>query len=415
MTSQRLSPGDLLGVVGLAAALRLVFVWWAPDETYGDPIYYAFYAHQIAKGNGFTEFDGSPAIFWMPGWPLLLSAVFAVFGPLTRAGMVLNALLGAATAGMVGALGARLLGRAAGFAAGLLYAVWPGTIYLASVLLAETAFNFFLVLALLLQVIALQQQPRARGAVLFAAGLGFGAAALTKAEPLILVPFLLAHLVLVLGPRQGLRLGACWLLALALALGPWVVRNRLHFADRWIVTSATGGTNFWIGNHLGSTGINDLPAETRFRERHQRASTALTNLAQNEAGWRDGLGYVRAHPGQALAAVPYKLWVSYSSDAAGTRNMKPLSDAARLALERVGNVFWVAMLAAAAGGLWLARRWSWATRVIVLGPIAAWFTVHAVFIGGPRFHAPEIPSLALLAGAALGALRARRAEAKSGD
>jgi len=402
----RTGPGEQLGgwatllVLLIAAVLRLAFLIWAPDALYGDPQFYYFYGTQIAQGAGFTENDGSPAIFWMPGWPLLLGGVFAVFGESVAAGLVLNALLGTATAGLVGALGAALLGWRAGLIAGLLYAVWPGNILLGAVLFAETAFNFFLVLALWLQVRALHGDAGAPGT--FAAGLAFGGAALVKAEPLVLVPVLVAHLWLCAPAGRQRRLVLAWLGALVVALAPWVVRNEIRL-DRPLVTSASGGTNFWIGNHHGASGGNDLVVEALYRELNARETYAGTNLAQNEAGWRDGLAFVRRHPGEALALLPKKLWLTYTSDAAAAGNLRPLAPVVRLRLERVANGFWAGVLALALVGLAPARRWPLPTRVLVLGLPLSWVVVHLGFVGGPRFHAPETPALALLAAAAIDA------------
>ena len=393
-----------LAIVALAFATRAGFALWAPDQVYGDPLFYAFYGHQIANGNGFTENDGSPGIFWPPGWPLVIAGVYTLVGEHPGAVVALEVLLGSLTALGVAGIGARLLGRRTGLAAGVIYALWPGNVYLTAVLLSETAFLAWLVASLWLLLAALEWQGCKRVTGLCAAGVLFGAAALTKAEPLALLPVLAAVLALRVARSDWLVHGGALLLGIAVVLAPWALRNQAIFGAP-IVTSASGGTNFWIGNHRGATGMNDLPVETWWRLQHQRDSFAETNLAQNAAGWREGLAFVRAHPREALALVPRKLRATYASDAAATRNLRPLEPPVRGRLERVANLWWYAVLALALVGVGSLRRASPTARLLLLGIPATWLLIHIVFIGGARFHAPETPSLAVLAAAGLERLR----------
>jgi hypothetical protein len=118
---RRLSRASALGVLGLALGVRLAFVLWVPGAPTGDGFVYVLYAHSIERGDGYTNLDGSPGILWMPGWPAYMAALYSVFGPGGRVVLISNALLGAATALLVAALGARWFGRRIGVVAGVLY------------------------------------------------------------------------------------------------------------------------------------------------------------------------------------------------------------------------------------------------------------------------------------------------------
>ncbi len=403
-------------VFGAALLARVAFWLWAPGVAVGDGETYHGYAQAMLAYGRYVNPDGSPGITWLPGWPATLALYYTVVGSGVARGMLLCALLGATTALALGLLGSRLFGPRIGIGAGLLYALWPGMIYYSGTLYSEDLFNLLLVLTLL---------ALARGSCI-GAGAGLGLASLVKAEPLVLSPVLLAALWSASpGPARfardaGLLLGtACVLIA------PWVVRNQLVLGEALL--SANGGSVAWMGNHPGATGAYDIRHDFADARQHRRATRAETDLARNRAGWRRAADFVRSDPGAWLRLVPAKLGRTYARDDAsaalvrGFRRRSPdwyLSETTWRWLAGLANAYWWAALALAALGLGSLGRWTPTARILVLGPLAAWLLVHVAFIGGARFHVPEIPSLALLAAWGLerlreapGLLRGRRAAA----
>ena len=79
----------------------------------------------------------------------------------------------------------------------------------------------------------------------------------------------------------------------------------------------------------------------------------------------------------------------------GARGGVPPRTVARLAT--IANAFWFPVLFLAVIGLVTLRSAPRAAQVLVLSVPLAWLAVHVLFHGGPRFHAPETPFLALLA------------------
>jgi 4-amino-4-deoxy-L-arabinose transferase-like glycosyltransferase len=113
--------------------------------------------------------------------------LYTLFGSAHQVAILANALLDACTAALLVPLVTRLFDGRTGAIAGLLYAVWPGMIFLCGTHMSEPLFNLLLVGTLLATVHATQgRERRTRYAAL--AGLLLGAAALVKAEPLILLP-----------------------------------------------------------------------------------------------------------------------------------------------------------------------------------------------------------------------------------
>jgi arylsulfatase A-like enzyme len=396
----------------VAAALRLGFVAWAPRVPSADGRTYHGFAEVLMRGMGYVNPDGSPAIMWVPGWPLLLAGLYRVFGFDPTVGMVAGAILGALTAALLAALGARLFGPRAGLVAGAIYALWPGLVYYSATLYSEDLFNALLVgLLLLLGVTA--RAERRRGVGWAAAGLTLGAMAQVKAEPLALSPMLGVYLWCVRRSRADFARSAALLFGVtALVVSPWILRNYRLF-DRFIPTSSSGGSVAWIGNHPGASGAFDGFADLHWAELHRREDRARTDLARDAAGWREVWRFARESPTEALAILPRKLRATYSGDGDGAsivrgfggREHWQLPEGTWRWMLRVADAWWYGVVALAALGLTRLGRFAREARVLVLGPVLTWLVLHLVFIGGPRFHVPEAPSFALLAALGLGRLR----------
>ncbi len=399
----RIDRRTAAGVFALALAARLSLVLLAPGVPTGDGFIYQQYARAIAAGDGYVNLDGSPAIMWMPGWPGFLAGIYSVFGTDPKIGMIANALLGAATAVVLATLGTTLLSRRIGALAGGLYAVWPGLVFYCATLYTETLFSFTLVCTLAL--LAAGCGAVGRRLIWFgAAGLGLGLCALVKSEPLALSPVVLATLWTARRSSADFaRCAAATFLVTGLVMLPWVVRNQRVF-DRFIPTTAGGGTIVWLGNHEGARGGNDFAAAKEYWERHARPTAAESNLAQDAAGWGDAWRFVRDHPGEELSILGNKLRMTYRSDAQGVNAaLGPLRRpgapdlATRLRLISAANAYWIAVLLLAGIGLLSWRSWRRETRMLLLGLVATWVGLHLVFLGGPRFHVPEALAYALFA------------------
>ncbi|HEY4378044.1 MAG TPA: hypothetical protein VGM93_12840, partial [Acidimicrobiales bacterium] len=108
----------------VALVVRVAWVAYvghhAPASLY-DPARYIGYAHEIARGKGYTEpFTGQATSYYPPGYPWFVGVLawvqdhgpFGSFLPLF-VGYV-QAVLGAATAGLAGVVGRRLVSARTG-------------------------------------------------------------------------------------------------------------------------------------------------------------------------------------------------------------------------------------------------------------------------------------------------------------
>ncbi len=410
-----------LVLFGIALGVRAAFVAWAPVVPSGDAFFYDMHGRYLAAGAGYVNADGSPAIWWVPGWPLVLAGIYALFGRSFGVVAALNASFGALTTVLVASLATRFFGRRGGLAAGAVYALWPGLIFFHATLYSESLFLLLLAGALRLFVAA-GDARRARLPAFAAAGALFGLCSLVKAEPLVLAPALLLFVWTASPSRAAFaRASAASFLAAACVLAPWVVRNQVVF-DRFIPTSASGGLMAYLGHHEGSRGGNDYRASRDFLARHQGGTFAESCLRQNAAGWREAWQFVRAHPREELRIQLRKLALAYGNDSEGAKLVRGLgprvrgqvSPAAYQRMRRAADLYWFAVAALSLVGLSTLRRWPAPARALLLGVVVCWFAVHVVFVGGSRYRAPESLAYAVFAGVGLDRLAELARRRRSG-
>jgi 4-amino-4-deoxy-L-arabinose transferase-like glycosyltransferase len=124
---------------------------------------YDLLARNLLAGHGFSLQDAPPYQpdgLRTPLYPLFVAAVYALAGPQPAAVAVVQALLDSLTTLLVAAIAARSLGRRAGIAAALLYALTPVQWRYAAALLAETPLAFLISLTLWLFCLLTVDRPR---------------------------------------------------------------------------------------------------------------------------------------------------------------------------------------------------------------------------------------------------------------
>ncbi len=415
-------------VVGLAFALRLAWVLithWRPlfDD---DAFRYDFTARALASGQGYIHLTGDPTAFWPPGYPVLLATAYVVFGEKVIVAQMLNVALGTATVWLAYLIGRRLFGRGPALLGAGIVACFPSLIFYTGVTLSEITFTFLALLAIYLLIVETQSgRPRDPSAgsgqrlrLLLGAGLVLGLAALTRGQalllPLVLVPF-------------WLRSGVSWrricpkLAALALGMGlivaPWTARNAIQLhAPVLIATNA--GVDFWIGHHESATGDFGPTGGAQLVFSHPELDPVAGEVRVNNEGFEKGLSFAVTHPAQELVLPFKKLFWLYYNDEEGLRwneghgGQDFLPGPVRDGLLALSNVYYFAVLGLLllGAGRWLSLREP--GRLLLLSLVGYWTLIHLVFFGNPRFHAPVMPLVALLAALAwAGALAGREERA----
>jgi 4-amino-4-deoxy-L-arabinose transferase-like glycosyltransferase len=236
--------------------------------------------------------------YWPPLFCYYLATFWALCGQTAWFFFLGNVLIALATAVVSYRFLETLFGEQTGRWAALLFynsmIVYYFTLY----------YKYELLVTLLLAVsLALYLRPARPGRLpAFLAGVLMGLATLGTARLLVLVPGLLyldwarpGHRPL----RRTLGGPALFVLGIALAVLPWMVRNQICL-DRFMPYTTNGGMNFYMGFHEGANGSfsyqHELPPPFDTWDRTDSGTLY-------KAGWE----YIRRHPGRAFLLVLRKL------------------------------------------------------------------------------------------------------------
>lgn len=309
--------GGLAVVTVVALVLRVGLLLVEPKfHLIFDPADYELHGASIALGHGYPPTQiasaGTPSAFRPPAYPYLLGAVYALFGIHPNLGRLVGALLGTLTVLLVALLGSGLWSRRIGLISGSVAAVCPSLIVLNGSLLSESLF-LPIELALALAVLAF----RSRGAdwrVGLAIGALCGLAALTRTVGIVLlVPSLWAIGTVSSARRTRISAGLAAVVACALVLTPWTIRNAEVF-HAFVPLNTQGGLTL-AGQYNVEAGRDnsfqavwrDFPTQTpqlakrlaRFYFRPGGINEVQLNGRLTDAAF----SYISAHPSEVLFAT----------------------------------------------------------------------------------------------------------------
>lgn len=245
---------------------------------------YDMLALSIVEGDGyrFTP-DTAPTLTREPGYPLLLAALFALFGYGLVAVKAANLLLSTLAAGLIARL-ARDLWPAArwpALIAPVLFLLHPGIVIAELRGGVEISF-IFLLLCFLTAIWRALRTGRLRDYAL--AGFVLGLTSLFRSTALLFPVFLLGYFLLFDSARPKLlvaasRIGLVFACA-ALVLSPWIARN-YALTGRFVPTASVQG----IAAHAGNYICRNWSAEKGFRALDREAAAERVELARQQ-GYR---------------------------------------------------------------------------------------------------------------------------------
>jgi 4-amino-4-deoxy-L-arabinose transferase-like glycosyltransferase len=412
--------GGLLAVWAAYLLPRLAICLLNVTPT-SDADWYVHRAIELAAGRGYLSIHGLPTAYWPPGWPMVLSLGFRVFGPSFLAIKLLN--LGAAIASgwLVLDLGPRLFGtRSAGRLGLLMLALYPNNIGYLPLGLTEVFYTFLLLLGCWLLIARPGAGAKSAWAWLVLGGLVFGLATLVKAQTLVCVPLILA-IELLRGP-EGLPTGwkavlhrvpalagrfAVIIACAALVVAPWSIRNHRELGQT-VILSTNGGITLLTGNCDKCNGgftpndpvVNALDARTD-----------LSEVGYDREAKRLGMAWIESHPGRFVAMMPvklFRLWgpdgeaqwayeTGYPGFSANVMLFRALRGANQL-------WYWSLLLGAGMAGIAIIRqrrleKRNWVDWWLLPYCIIAYLSgVAMVFSGQTRFHYPAMPLVCLACG-----------------
>jgi 4-amino-4-deoxy-L-arabinose transferase-like glycosyltransferase len=410
----------LIAVLLLGFALRVAWIL-AVDvdprhEFHFDMTFYELAALRLGDGALLRDFDGTPTAKWSPGYPLLLGTAYLLFGEQLIVGKLLNALLATLSAWLCYRLGRRLFRPAVGLLGAALFAAMPGDVFYSALLLSEVAFTALFTGALWLFVVLEERRPERWLPRWFGYGLWVGAAILVRgtAGLYLAVPVAIFWLSRSLG--AALRLGAVASAGLIVVVAPWTLRNLALLGEPVIVSTQQVGMAMTFAHSEAADGGYSQRL-VRFRDELVAPFAHLPNPERELAEWRfemrRALDWALANPGRELALVPHRFVKLYAHDHAalpwvtpkpGPGRRKPAIFGARTdrALAAAADWSFYGLLALALVALPRTFARERPAAWILPGSLAYVTLLHGVlFAGDPRFHAPLLPLLAVLAAATL--------------
>lgn len=299
-----------------AFALRFGFMVW--HKGWENPLAGIYenmsIAAHLARGQGFSSpfgVDSGPTAWIAPGYPLLIFAVFKLFGVYSKLSIQvilgLQCAMAAATAIAIYALGKRTIGERLALWSAWIWAVspfffrWPTTWiwdFTASALL----------LAILL-VVTLDVAEKGTRELWLRLGALWGVALLTNPALLSVLPFTMIYAAWVNrhAGRKWLP-GFCMSAALLAAMvAPWLIRNEIVFGHPVFLRS-----NYWFEFHLGnyhfSNGMGFAGKHPTQNPRELRQYLHLGEQGYIQWAKEDALQFVREYPGEFLDLTLHRIW-----------------------------------------------------------------------------------------------------------
>jgi len=402
-------------VVFLAFALRLLALW-----TYGlhltlnsDDMGYVRSAKQLLEAGMLTYHrPDEPTVHIMPGMPLLLAAVFSVFGSgaigLYAAKLVMIA-FGVGNVYLIYLLGNDLGRPWAGVIAALGTALFIPLIETDNLTLTEAPFLFGFLLFIRFTIRLGRHRHMADFYKLMAAYLF----CLFFRPTIALIPFaLLGYFLLIRYPlRLAIKQAAIAAVLVVLALSPWWVRNYMHYGEFIPLTGSSGdplllGTYQGYGYRYGPSYkevVNTIETQHPHMSHYEKEKVKKAIAIERIKTW--------------YHANPKQWWESYTIKKTKTQWGQPFYWIEIFGVSKQEMTAWhqriVRLAFASALFAILTLRWQRRELLFFLLLITYFTALNNVFFAYPRYNLPLMPILFLWIGLFLSSIPWRPSRKKA--
>ncbi|HUU44494.1 MAG TPA: tetratricopeptide repeat protein [Acidobacteriota bacterium] len=289
--AESIGLGWIAVIVLLALSVRMIVLWQLSQNNPAfalpqvDSQWHYQWARSLAAGN----WIGDGVFYRAPLYPYLLGIWFTIIGDGFWPIRILQALIGAVSAGLVGVVGARAFDRRVGITAGLIWALYGPMIYYETEFLIPVLVIPLNLIAILLALKS-AGQPGRLGRWL-GVGLIVGLSAIARPNILLAVPaFWLWSWV-----QSPLQRAAVpprrWLAPVILTFGilipiiPVTLHNYI-VGDDAVLISYQGGVNLYLGNNPDADGVTMQMPDVRLDESVEwdEFVDVTDSVAQEQAG-----------------------------------------------------------------------------------------------------------------------------------
>jgi len=376
-------------IVGSALLLRLIWAASVPSVPVSDGVLYDAFAKSIAAGHGYAFPDGTLTEYWPVGTSAVYALLYKIFGVHAWVVPAFQALLGTATVALTWRIARQAFGSTVAALAAWLTAIWPLLIEFTTIYASEPLF-----IALILASLSIWISRRLPFAVRMIAW-GACIAAATYVRPTAWPLLLVFPAIQWFCDRDWKALavgGALAVLTASLLFAPWSYRSMVLF-DRFVLVSANGGANLWMGNNPASTGgYMELPNKT-----------FPTEVDRDRYYGHQAVNYILSNPVAYVKLSFKRVITTYSRETIGVVwNESGLSSkyghASLAALKGISSAYWWIMVILGFFGIARVIHRRIASRT---WPLLASFTylsiVPVLTVSMDRYHVPIDPMLAIFA------------------
>ena len=259
-------------------------------------------AHSLAVGNGFSSpfrVETGPTAWMPPVYPLLLAAIFRVFGVYTFHSFIaaasLNIVFVALTCVPIFFAGKRIggLGLAAG--AAWLWVIFPNAILIPVQSMWDASLSAFLGATIFWATLALAESTRVRDWCAY--GLLWGFTLMTNATLIALLPFLLGWLAYRAQKqhRQWIGRAALSIAIIVLCCVPWTVRNYEVFHS-FVPLRSVLGLQLWLGNNDDTQDIFRAELHPIYDAGERAKYIEMGEIAYMHEKQQAAIEYMLSHP-----------------------------------------------------------------------------------------------------------------------
>jgi len=388
----------VLGIVLVAVLVRVVFSFAVFPHIAGplnlgrDPDRFWQLAQNWVDGNGYAFDKGAePTTYRGPGWPLVLAAVYIVFGDSYPFAVLTQCLIGSLVCLVMYFIGKKAFGSGVGYAAALIGALHPLLIWYSPRLRYEPSLTLFLALAVY-WVLRAQDSGALKDALL--TGVFLGCAALVNQVVILLPLALFGALLFRKLPKATLaKQSAVALLTMAAVVAPWTARNYRVSGGRIILVHSGSAMTFVRGIYYAEL-YHEAPLQ----------GVKLDDLAEvhlAELLGADPLQFDRGASGVDESLLPYVLWHVQNEPrkllnriAVQIPRFWYLSESPLKSwlIAGIQGIFLLLALAGAFHSLGTNRH-----GLVLVLTVVYFNLVYAVFIALARFSVPVVPYVIILA------------------
>jgi hypothetical protein len=271
-------------------------------------------AYALAEGKGFSDVfrtETGPTAWLPPVYPLLVAAMFKLFGALTApaffACVALNILFSSGACVPIFYSGKRIGGLGVASGGAWLWALFPNGVLMPFEWIWDTSLSALLAATLLWATLALAESERFRDWCVY--GLLWGLALMTNPALGALLPFLLGWAGWARRNSEGRRLAwkraAAAASIAALCCVPWTIRNYVAF-HRIVPLRSNLPFELWLGNNdiFDEHARNGRRSITRTEEARRYAQLGETTYMQEK--WQLATTFMRSHPDLELRLMGRK-------------------------------------------------------------------------------------------------------------